>query len=173
MCLSADWAGILVLSNSSFLGFCFFWSSSLWLFGRPPFLGYFVPLLRLVLSCVFGSVFLGLASATACSGCPCFGWPFASVLPLWFSFLCAAGLFSLVAAVRCFWRGCLLVFALVSSVVAVWPALSWLCPLPPHPPWLVLWRLLVQSVLCWSLPPGIWLYLQRSGCHTFGMACCG
>ena len=95
------------------------------------------------------------------------------MLPLWFSFLCAAGLFFLVAAVRCFWRGCLLVFALVSSVVAVWPALSWLCPLPPPPPLVCPLGLLVQSVLCWSLPPGIWLYLQRSGCHTFGMACCG
>ena len=46
-------------------------------------------------------------------------------------------------------------------------------PPPSPPPLVVLWRLLVQSVLCWSLPPGIWLYLQRSGCHTFGMACCG
>ena len=45
-------------------------------------------------------------------------------------------------------------------------------PLPPLP-LVVLWCFLVQSVLCWSLPPGIWLYLQRSGCHTFGMACRG
>ena len=36
----------------------------------------------------------------------------------------------------------------------------------------VLWCLL-QSVFCWSLPPGIWLYLQRPGCPTFGMVCCG
>ena len=41
---------------------------------------------------------LGLASATACFGCPCFGWSVASVLPVCFSFLGAAGPFSLVAA---------------------------------------------------------------------------
>ena len=56
-------------------------------------------------------------------------------------------------------------------VLAVWPALSW--PLPPSlPPWLssgAFW----SSQSCWSLPPDIWLYLQRSGCHTFGMACRG
>ena len=50
-------------------------------------------------------------------------------------------------------------------------------PLPPHPPspppLVSPLCLLVQSVLCWSLPPGIWLYLQRSGCHAFDMACCG
>ena len=31
----------------------------------------------------------------------------------------------------------------------------------------VFWFFLVQLVLCWFLPPDIWLYLQRSGCHTF------
>ena len=30
-----------------------------------------------------------------------------------------------------------------------------------------------SSQSCWSLPPDIWLYLRRSGCHTFGMACRG
>ena len=40
-------------------------------------------------------------------------------------------------------------------------------------PLVVFWCFLVQSVFCWSLPPDIWLYLQRSGCHTFGMACRG
>ena len=43
-----------------------------------------------------------------------------------------------------------------------------LCP----PPRFVLWCLLVQSVLCWSLPLGIWLYLRRPGCHACGMVCC-
>ena len=46
-------------------------------------------------------------------------------------------------------------------------------PLPSPPPVVVFWCFLVQSVFCWSLPPDIWLYLQRSGCHTFGMACRG
>ena len=41
------------------------------------------------------------------------------------------------------------------------------------PPLVVFWCFLVQSVFCWSFPPDIWLHLQRSGCHTFGMACRG
>ena len=49
---------------------------------------------------------LSAVHALACLGCPCFGWP----LPLWFSFHGAAGLFSFVAAVRCFWCCCRLVF---------------------------------------------------------------
>ena len=63
-------------------------------------------------------------------------------------------------------------FALVAWVLAVWPALSWFPP-PSPPPLVVFWCFLVLSVFCWSLPPDIWLYLQRSGCHTFGMACRG
>jgi hypothetical protein len=62
--------------------------------------------------------------------------------------------------------------ALVAWVLEVWPALSWFPP-PSPPPLVVFWCFLVQSVFCWSLPPDIWLYLQRSGCHTFGMACRG
>ena len=105
------------------------------------------------------------------------GCPLASVLFLWFSLRCAAGFFCLFcfSCCCCFLSSvrllCLFLF-LVLGVVAVLPALS-CCPLLPHPPWLVLWCLLVQSVLCWSLPPGIWLYLQRPGCHTFGLVCCG
>ena len=57
MCLSADWTGILVLSNSSYLGCSFFWSSSVWLIGRPPFLGYFGSLLHLVLGVCLGPCF--------------------------------------------------------------------------------------------------------------------
>ena len=172
-CLSADWTGILVFSKSSLIGCSFFGSSSFWLIGWLPFLGY----IGSPSSSCFGLCVCVRVSQSCICYCLlrwslCVGWPFASVFPVWFSFRGAAGLFLLFAAVRCFWLGCLLVFALVSSAVAGWPALSWLCLLPPHPPWLVLWRLLVQSVLCWSLPPGIWLYLQRSGCHTIGMACC-
>ena len=43
---------------------------------------------------------------------------------------------------------------------------------PFPPPWLssgAFW----SSQSCWSLPPDIWLYLRRSGCHTFGTACRG
>ena len=43
---------------------------------------------------------------------------------------------------------------------------------PSLPPWLssgAFW----SSQSCWSLPPDIWSYLRRSGCHTFGMACRG
>ena len=57
-------------------------------------------------------------------------------------------------------------FGLARSLLASFPPL--LCP----PPRLVLWCLLVQSVLCWSLPLGIWLYLRRPGCHACGMVCC-
>ena len=71
--------------------------------------------------------------------CSCLPWmslfrlAFASALLVWFSFHGAAGLFSFVAAVRCFWCGCRLVFfALVAWVLEVWPALSWF-PLPPLP----------------------------------------
>ena len=44
--------------------------------------------------------------------------------------------------------------------------LSWLRP-PPCPALPLGW-----SVFCWSLPPGIWLYLRRPGCHACGMECC-
>ena len=99
------------------------------------FWGTLFPFFVLFRSCVFGSVFLGLASATACSGCPCFGWPFASVLPLWFSFLWCCGasfflllLFGVSGVVACsFLLWCL-------PWLRFWPALSWLCPLPPPPP---------------------------------------
>ena len=51
-------------------------------------------------------------------------------------------------------------------------ACSFLASPPSLPPWLssgAFW----SSQSCWSLPPDIWLYLRRSGCHTFGMACRG
>ena len=150
MCLSADWAGMLALSNS----------------------------LCIVLCCVFGFVALSCASALALFCRPCFGWSVASVLPVWFSFRFsfrgAAGLLSFAAAVRLV-VGCRLCLFVVSvSLGCVRFGSLFPCfPFPPHPPLVSPLCLLVQSVLCWSLPPGIWLYLQRSGCHTFDMACCG
>ena len=98
---------------------------------------------------------LGLSSATACSGCPCVGCPFASVLSLWFSgVLRGSFLLLLLFGVSCLVA--LLFFALGLWVVAVWPALSWLAPSLPTP-WLVLWRLLVQLV-------SAGLSLRASGC---------
>ena len=100
-------------------------------------------------------MFLGLASATAC-----FGGPFVLVgllplfLPVGFPFLVLRGSFPclLLFCVFGVFRGC----GLACSLLA----------LPSPSPLLVLWRLLVQSVLCWSLPPRIWLHLQWSSCHT-------
>ena len=71
---------------------------------------------------------------------------------------------------------CSLVLALLLppllSVLAAW-VLALFPGFPPSlPPWLssgAFW----SSQSCWSLPPDIWLYLRRSGCHTFGMACRG
>ena len=81
-----------------------------------------VPLCRVSFGlCAFLVVLLSGCCGVLFSCCCC------SVFPAWL--LCSFLLF-------------------VFGVVAVWTALSWLCPLPPHPPWLVLWRLLVQSVLC-------------------------
>ena len=49
-------------------------------------------------------------------------------------------------------------------------ARSLLASPPFPPPWLfsgAFW----SSQSCWSLRPDFWLCLQRSSCHTFGMAC--
>ena len=143
MCLSADWAGMLALSNSIVPCLCCVW-----------FLA------------------LGRASALAFFCRPCFGWSVASVLPVWFSFRGAAGLLSFVAAVWCFgWLPSLFFLPMCLGCVR-FNSLSPGSTLPPTPLVGPL-CLLVQSVLCWSLPPGIWLYLQRSGCHIFDVACCG
>ena len=91
----------------------------------------------------------------------------ACALLVWLPFLGAAGLLSFVAAARCFIVVVVfLLFALVAWCLRFGP----LFPVPPSLPF-VSWCFLVQLVFCWSLPPDIWLYLQRSGCHTFGMAC--
>ena len=128
-------------------------------------------LLCIVLCGVFGSVPLGRASL-ACLGCPCFGWP----LPVCFScgflpWCCRAPPFRCCCSVFLVWLLSPFLSDLAAWVLAVWLALSWLPP-PSLPPWLssgAFW----SSQSCWSLPPDIWLYLQRSGCHTFGMACRG
>ena len=44
-------------------------------------------------------------------------------------------------------------------------------PLPPHPAWLVLCAFWFSQCSAGPSPPGIWFYLQRSGCYTFDMAC--
>ena len=118
---------------------------------------------------VFGSVPLGRASL-ACLGCV-FVW-----LALGLVISCcfppeAAGFFPFVVAVPWFWRCCCLLFCLFWRLGCL--RCDLLFPVFSLPsPWLssgAVW----SSQSCWSLPPGIWLYLQRSGCHTFGMACRG
>ena len=113
------------------------------------------------------AVYLLLTLGTSVSIGPCL----CASRAVFFSWCCGAPLF------RCCCSGCLgvvvvlLLLALVAWVLAVGPAPS---RFPPSPsPLVVFWCFLVQSVVCWSLPPDIWLYLQRSGCHTSGMACRG
>ena len=102
--------------------------------------------------------------------CPVFFGLCASfVVSLWccgflLAFGCCCCLFLGCFARLCFW--CVGLLRLGSLSPGFVPPLS--CP----PPRLVLWCLLVQSVFCWSLPLGIWLYLRRPGCHACGMVCC-
>ena len=51
----------------------------------------------------------------------------------------------------------LCVFLVCFCVASDWLVSSWQRPPSSSgpPPWLVPWRFLVQSVFCWSLPPGI------------------
>ena len=94
-----------------------------------------------------------------------------AALLVWLPFLGAAGLLSFVAAARCF---VVVVVFLLVALVAWCFRFGPLFPVAPLPPPVVVsWFFLVQSVFCWSLPPDISLYLQRSGCHTFGVACRG
>ena len=139
MCLSADWAGMLALSNS----------------------------LCIVLCCVFGFVALSCASALALFCRPCFGWSVASVLPVWFSFRFsfrgAAGLLSFAAAVRLV-VGCRLCLFVVSvSLGCVRFGSLFPCfPLPSPPPlWLVLCAF-------WSSQCSAGPSLRVSGCICNG-----
>ena len=86
------------------------------------------------------------------------------------SFLVATGLLSFGAAARCFVVVVVfLVFAVVTLVLAVWPALSWF---PPLPPWLspgVFWP---SSVLL--VPPSGYLVLSatvRLSYLWYGVSC--
>jgi hypothetical protein len=88
------------------------------------------------------------------------------------SLLGAAGLSLSLLLFGLSWWGRLLVVASPFGVGACSLARFLLVP-PSLSPLVVFWCLLVQSVVYWSLPPDIWLYLQRSGCHTSGMACRG
>ena len=177
MCLSADWAGALVPLNSCHSVFDLLLASFL--------RGCLVGLLSFV-SWVFS--FFVVSFRVVCwglclSACYLFR-PALFVLVCRVLFgLCAflvvfcgvAGLcWPLVVVVFCFLPRLLCAFLLLlCGVASVWPVLSWLRPpLSCPPPRLVLWCLLVQSVYCWSLPPGIWLFLRRPECHACGMECC-
>ena len=110
---------------------------------------------------MFGSVSLGRA-------CSCLPWmslfrlAFASALLVWFSFHGAAGLFSFVAAVRCFWCGCRLVFCLPWWLGCLrFGPLSPGFPLPPLPPWL-------SSGVFWSSQCSAGPSLRISGCICNG-----
>ena len=106
-CLSADWAGTLVLLNSSLLGSCFFWSafsmvvwlaSSLWGTLFPFFVLFWVVCLGLC----FSAFHLLLPALVVPLSRVSFG--LCAFLDVLLSG--AAGFFSLVAAVLCFLLGC-------------------------------------------------------------------
>ena len=118
---------------------------------------------------VFGSVPLGRASL-ACLGCA-FWLALACVFSCCF-LLGDAGFFPFVVAVPWFWRCCCLLSCLFWRLGCLRCDLLFPVFPPSLPPWLssgAFW----SSQSCRSLPPDIWLYLRRSGCHTFGMACRG
>ena len=102
---------------------------------------------------MFGSVpFPGRASL-ACLGCPCCGWP----LPVSFScgllpWRCRAPPLCCCSLVLV-WLLSPFLSDLAAWVLAVWPSLSWLPPLPP--PLVVFWCFLVQSVVL--VPPSGYL----------------
>ena len=173
VCLSADWAGALVPINSflfvvefllaSFLRGCLVGLLSL---GCSPFSVSFP-------GGVLGPVSFGLLFASACSVCPCVSGVVWSVRVLCGVFVVLRGRVGLWLLL--FFPPRLLCSSLLlwCGVASVWPALSWLRSPPDLPAPLV--GPLVPSgpvVFCWSLPPGIWLYLRRPGCHACGMVCC-
>ena len=133
MCLSADWAGMLVLSNS----FVHCFVLCVWV--------------RVSWSCIcYCLLWLSLFRLVCCL---C-----ASRVV---SFRGAAGLFSLVAAVRCFWCGCRLVFCpCVLGACGLARSLL-VSPLPPLPPWL-------SSGVFWSSQCSAGPSLRVSGCICNG-----
>ena len=154
---------------------CFFWPPIL----RGCLVGLFSPWMFFLVRCLFPGgvlepVSCGLLFASACSVCPlCVRCFWVCMLSLWCLHGGAGSCWPLVVVVvsssvvfarLCF--GCVGLLRLGSLSPGFVPPLS--CP----PPQLVLWCLLVQSVFCLSLPLGIWLYLQRPGCHACGMVCC-
>ena len=146
MRLSADWAGMLALSNS----FVHCFVLCVWVRGSR--------------SCICSRLLLPSLFRLVCCLC--------ASRVVFFSWCCGAPFFCCCCSV--FVVGCRLFLVLPVCLGCVrFGSLSPGFPPPSPPPLVSPLCLLVQSVLCWSLPPGIWLYLQRSGCHTFDMACCG
>ena len=172
VCLSADWAGALVLFNSFLFVFAFRLVSCLTIDCLAScFLGLFL-VCWFSLGGVLGPAMCGLL-ASACSGCP-----FVSGVSWSFCFLFGfclwcRGFLLAFCFCCCLFLGCFVLLCCWCSGLVPLGSLS-PCFVPPccPPPRLVLWCLLVQSVLCWSLPLGIWLYLRRLGCHACGMVCC-
>ena len=146
VCLSADWAGALVLFNSFSFIFAFRLVSCLTIDCLQATAKLFGLLLFWISLCVVFS-----------------GWCFARFGLLWL-FFCGLRLvvFSFLFGF-CLWCFPLVVFFCSAFGVRgrFCLALSLLrSPLLCPPPRFVLWCLLVQSVLCWSLPLGIWLCLR-------------
>ena len=172
VCLSADWTGALVLvcfvstTAQIFLTFGHLssrlsgWPSVPWVYSFFIFrfrvvcwgpcqsaCSVYRPALSvLVRRLLFGlCVFLLVSCGVASVSWPLEGVVCVSPLLFWAFFLCCLGLLRIGSFPP-------------SSVPLVLPA-----------PRLVPWGLLVQSLFCWSLPPGIWLYLATA---RFGMECC-
>ena len=132
VCLGADWAGMLILSNS--FVHCFVWC--VWVcISRPCML------------------LLALDVPVSVGLCLC-------ASRVVFLFLGAAGLLSFVAAVRCFWFGCRLVFC-PGGLGACGLARSLLVSPPPLPPWL-------SSGVFWSSQCSAGPSLRISGCICNG-----
>ena len=100
---------------------------------------------KMLCLCLVRRLWLGLGVFPCLSGgVACVTWPLEGVVCV---SLCCSVRFS------CLLWGC---FGLACFLLAASPPSS--CP----PPRLVPWGFLVQSVFCWSLSPGIWLYLATA-----------
>ena len=119
-------------------------------------------------ACIVRPVCFGLLWLSLCVRCLV-----VLVFSVWFLFVVSRVPVGLLFLLLSFPQLLCSALLLVCGVASAWLALSLLrSPLLCPPPRLVLWCLLVQSVFCWSLPLGIWLYLRRPGCHACGMVCC-